>query len=418
MPPRPLRILFLLPFPPDLAGTHGGARAIAETIEMLSTKHDVSAMYLEPVGFPPIQRPPGKRNQLVGIPVVTAPKLPPGGLGRLIDVLRWLLWDIPDWVKETSSDPMTQAIARQVGKHRPDVVHCEFHVMAQYIPVLRKLLPGTPCIVTEHEVGLVAAADHGNERRGLRRWVGSRARQRAWSRFERRALSKADAVVTFTEKDCEVVRSLLGHSGPECVSIPFQLRQQKEEVQEEPIEFDLLFFGNFKHPPNVDAAMRLVTGIFPLIREAVGAATLYIVGADPPEELTRAQAPGVVVTGWVDSLRPYLAGAKVVLVPLRQGGGMRVKVIEACTAGKAMIASSMAVEGLSLRPDVEFVLANADQEFVENAVHLLGDAVRRESLGRAALDWALQTQDPADWLARYDALYARLRQRIGESNAS
>jgi glycosyltransferase involved in cell wall biosynthesis len=388
-------------------------------IDMLSRKHDVSVLYLEREVSGGIQQPPGRPNQLTGVPAAAVPKASGEGLRRILEAVRWLLWDIPDWVKESWSDAMAAAVARQVREFRPDVVHCEFHVMAQYIPSVRDAAPDTPCVVTEHEVGLMAAADHGNERRGLRRWLGSVARQRSWARFERRALSLADAVVTFTDKDCEVVQNLVGPSGPECVCIPFQLRTAATHGNsgEAPIPSDLLFVGNFKHPPNFDAAMRLVTAIFPAVRKVMPASTLYIVGADPPEELDRAQGPGVTVTGWVESPQPYLAGAKLVLVPLRQGGGMRVKVIEACAAGKAVIASAMAVEGLGLHPGVDFVLANSDEEFVQAVIGLLGDPEQRESLEEAAREWTLRTQNSDEWLSRYEALYARLsKRRSGESS--
>jgi glycosyltransferase involved in cell wall biosynthesis len=385
---------------------------------MLSAKHEVSALFLEPQGSGPIQRPPGRPGQLIGIPIAAAPKSSAAISRRLVDVFRWLLWDIPDWVRESSSQQMVAAIATKVAGSRPDVVHCEFHVMAQYIPVLRTVAPATPCIVTEHEVGLVAAADHGNQRPGLRRWLGSVARQRAWARFERRALSRADAVVAFTEKDCAVVRSLVGDNGPEIACIPLRLPAApvRSDRKRSPVETDFLFVGNFKHPPNVDAAMRLVTAIFPAVRDAVPGASLYIVGADPPEELTRAQTPGVHVTGWVESPHPYLAGAKTVLVPLRQGGGMRVKMIEACRAGKAVIASDLAVEGLGLRAGVEFVSANSDEEFIRCALDLIGDDDRCERLGKAARQWALRTQDSGEWLSQYERLYDRLAQRFATSS--
>jgi glycosyltransferase involved in cell wall biosynthesis len=230
---------------------------------------------------------------------------------------------------------------------------------------------------------------------------------------ERLALSRADAVVTFTEKDRKIVRALVGPAGPDCVSIPFQLRAASSigNEREAAIPSDLLFVGNFKHPPNFDAAMRLVTRIFPAVHEAASEARLYIVGADPPEELVRAQGPGITVTGWVESLQPYLAGAKMVLVPLRQGGGMRVKVIEACAASKAIIASDLAVEGLGVRPGADFVPANSDQEFIESAIELLGDPARRRSLGEAALRWALRAQSSDEWLSQYEDLYRRLHRR-------
>ncbi len=402
--------MFLLPFAPDLAGTHGGARATAEIVDLLSRKHDVLVLYLAPQGAAAIQHPPGNRARLIPVQIASRPKELGGGLRRTVDALRCLLWDVPGWVKETWSETMAAAIETNAAEFRPDVVHCEFHVMAQYIPTLRNVVPEAPCVVTEHEIGLVAAADHGNERGGIWRWLGSAARKRSWARFEGLALSRADAVVAFTEKDCSVVRDLLGPSGPPCTAIPFQLRASADDgLGQEPIPSDLLFVGNFRHPPNVDAAIRLVDTIFPAIKEALPTATLYIVGADPPKELIAASKPGVAVTGWVESPRPYLEGAKLMLAPLRQGGGMRVKVIEACAAGKALIASATAVEGLELRPGVEFEPANSDEEFVHCAIYLLKNPQRRDRLGEAARQWALRAQDSAEWLARYEALYERLR---------
>jgi glycosyltransferase involved in cell wall biosynthesis len=215
-------------------------------------------------------------------------------------------------------------------------------------------------------------------------------------------------VVTFTDKDSAAISRLIGTVGPHLASIPLRLPVPLAATAvETPVPSDLLFIGNFQHPPNVDAARRLLKTIFPRIRQALPTATLLIVGADPPPELLTAAGDGASVTGWVDDAMPYLLGASVVVAPLHQGGGMRVKVLEACAAGKALIASGLAVEGLSLNNGVEFVLADTDDAFVESSIDLLSEFSRRKELGEAARRWAEHTLDLDQWASDYESLYSR-----------
>src|SRR5262249_4945354 len=117
----------------------------------------------------------------------------------------------------------------------------------------------------------------------------------------------------------------------------------------------VLFSGNFIHPPNVDAAMRLATSIFPLVLRRNPEAVLQLVGDAPPDELRRLAGPNIQVTGRVPHMRPYLEGAAVVVAPLRMGGGIRIKVIDALYNSKPTIASTLAAEGLDISPGEEIL---------------------------------------------------------------
>ena len=101
-------------------------------------------------------------------------------------------------------------------------------------------------------------------------------------------------------------------------------------------------------------------------------------------------------------------GAAVVLVPLRQGGGLRVKMLEACAAGKAIVASPMAVEGLSLGHGQEVMIAKSDEEFAESAVALMADPEARARLEAASRRWWEDEHDVGRWSAQYADLYASL----------
>ena len=117
---------------------------------------------------------------------------------------------------------MAAAAATLAAEFDPDVVHYEFHVMAQYIPVIRSACPGAACIVTEHEPGVTADAGRGASIR-FREWIGGLARRRAWSRYERHALRMADAIIVFTPSDAAALELLLGPKRPPISVIPLRL---------------------------------------------------------------------------------------------------------------------------------------------------------------------------------------------------
>jgi glycosyltransferase involved in cell wall biosynthesis len=136
---------------------------------------------------------------------------------------------------------------------------------------------------------------------------------------------------------------------------------------------------------------------------------LRIVGAHPPAELLTRARDGVEVTGRVPDVAPWLNAAALVVVPLRLGGGMRVKVVEALAYGKAVVASPRALEGLNVTDGVEVAVADGDDQFVTRIVSLLESPDARGGLARKARDWAVANLGTERWVAEYEALYDRLR---------
>jgi glycosyltransferase involved in cell wall biosynthesis len=144
---------------------------------------------------------------------------------------------------------------------------------------------------------------------------------------------------------------------------------------------ELLFVGSFVHPPNLDAALYLARDLFPRLRARMPALRLALVGADPPERLRALAGDGVEVAGWVPDLAPRLDRAALVVAPLRRGGGMRVKTAEALAAGKAVVGSPLAFEGLDVEPGTHAAFATGAEEFVAAAGRLLADPERRARMG-------------------------------------
>jgi glycosyltransferase involved in cell wall biosynthesis len=229
----------------------------------------------------------------------------------------------------------------------------------------------------------------------------------AWERYERATRDRFDAVVVFTERDLNAVARTARQTS--LVKIPLTV-----EIPTRPLDpqgFDpptILFVGAFNHAPNVDAALRLAHRIFPRVLERTPDARLAFVGHEPGDEVRALANSAVSVHASVPDVMPYLEQAAIVVAPIRLGGGMRLKVLEALAAGKAVVASSLAAEGIAARAGEHFLLADHDDELVEALIALLRNPERRVALGRSARAWAEQNLGWEDQIASLEQLYERV----------
>jgi glycosyltransferase involved in cell wall biosynthesis len=397
------RLLFLLPFPPDPDGGHGAARMTGQLLDSLAATHDVAAIYLRSRAEPPIDGALAERLALA----VEVERPPHQGAGRTWRTGRRVLGLVagrPLWATDWAV-PEFGARLREVARDwRPDLVQAELHVMGQYLPQLPD--PTPPTVLVEHDPGAAAAADLAAWERGLRRSV-RRLDALAWRRFERRVLPAAGAVVAFTEEDRAVLVALAPDARVVRITPGIDLpAQPSDPVGAHPPR--VLFLGSFVHPPNIDAATRLARAVMPAVRARVPEAALEIVGDAPPAEVHALAGEGVVVTGRVPDVGPYLDRAAVVAAPLRLGGGMRVKVLESLAAGKAVVATPRALAGFELVPGTHALVAESDAGLSDALAALLQDQPRRERLGAAAHQWATEHLGWEHAVAGYGDLYEAL----------
>lgn len=148
----------------------------------------------------------------------------------------------------------------------------------------------------------------------------------------------------------------------------------------------LIYGGGMNMFANRDAVMHFLHEIWPLIRARVPGVRFLAVGQAPPTELTSYAAidPQVVVTGYVEDIRPCIWEAGIYVVPLRVGGGTRLKVLDAMAMGKAIVSTSIGCEGIEVTPGEHLVVADSPEDFASATVSLLGDPSRRRELGQAA----------------------------------
>lgn len=392
-----MKILLLAPFPPRMDAPHGGGRCVARLLLDLSARHRVGVIYFREHGEDPLD--PDMQEQCEVAVEVRRRK----GLGSRLRVLQGLLHRGPVWTALLRDDAFRAQVERTIRRWQPDIVQAEFLVMGQYLNAAAECAR----VLRVHDTGVSMARERLEATRGLRR-LQFRADLQAWKRYEPQVCQLADSIVVFTARDS---RELAAGSAagriqvisPDVGCLPRTL----DPVGQAPPE--VLFLGNFSHRPNVDAALRLTRSIFPSVRRSVPNTALRVIGPSPPRELLAHCGQGVIVTGRVDSVEPWLDRAALFCAPLREGGGIRMKVVEALAAGKAVVASPRALEGIDAAVGDEVVMAQTDTDFSAAIIRLLGDEQGRRSLALGARRWAERAAAVSRSDA-FDALYGKLRE--------
>jgi glycosyltransferase involved in cell wall biosynthesis len=137
--------------------------------------------------------------------------------------------------------------------------------------------------------------------------------------------------------------------------------------------------------PNVDAVLWFAGEVWPRINAERPGARFFIVGRNPsPQVLSLRETPGITVTGTVDDPRPWVASADVYVVPMRMGGGVRLKALQAMSMGCAVVSTSMGADGIDVRHNEHLLLANSASDFSQATLSLLDDPAHRAALGIAA----------------------------------
>ena len=158
------------------------------------------------------------------------------------------------------------------------------------------------------------------------------------------------------------------------------------------------------YAPNADAALYFARDVLPLVQRECPDVRFHIVGAAPPAQVTALGSASVIVHGRVDDVRPHFKSAEVVVVPVRAGGGTRLKVLEAAASAKAIVTTPLGAEGLAFEDGRDLLVADSAPAFAAAVVTLLRDPTRREALGASAR----AAVGPYDWTAVGEIFRSRL----------
>jgi glycosyltransferase involved in cell wall biosynthesis len=258
-----------------------------------------------------------------------------------------------------------------------DLVQCEWTPYARFV----SSAGNTPTLIATHNVESQIWERRAEHSTNVVERAFFRLQERKMTWFERRALRRATAVTAVTSADAQTMRDWGVRAVtlvPNGVDPEFYVTARDLEVDSE-----ILSVASLDWFPNADALEYFAYEIFPLIREKLPTAVLRIVGRRPPEslKLKLSRVPGIDFVGEVKDVRPYLDRSSVIVVPLRIGGGSRLKILEALAAGKAVVSTSIGAEGLELDSEKHLLIADSSGDFARRVAELLLSREARRNLG-------------------------------------
>ena len=262
-----------------------------------------------------------------------------------------------------------------------DVILCDFLVAAGVIPWNAP----TPKVIFTHNVEAAIWRRHYEVATNPLWKAISWQEWRKMEAAERRYLRLADHVLTVSETDRNAFAAFLDRGKltviPTGVDVDYFQPLPAEEISH-----SLVFTGSMDWLPNEDAIFYFADAILPLIQQQCPDVSLEVVGRSPSRKLQALaeRERGIRLTGWVEDIRPFVARGSICIVPLRIGGGTRLKIFEAMAMAKAVVSTTVGAEGLPVRDGENIVLADTPGDFAASVISLLHDSNQRRRLGASA----------------------------------
>jgi polysaccharide biosynthesis protein PslH len=401
-------VLIISPFPPGGLPAHGGGNAIAHLVKSLSRRNHVALAYLRAQDESEADASLADHCDAVfesRRPGLSSSSIRP--LHRLPTLLPKVMTGHPLWVASRWSPAFASLLRRVADSWKPDIVQAEFGAMGVYLPAATR--GGARTVVTFHDPEAPAAAERAARSSGAERLMWTFEAMQ-WRIFSARLLGSIDVAVAFTDRDARALAAMRGGSSIATVPLGVEMPPPMVDARE-PSPPLLLFVGNFNHPPNVDAARVLIDEVYPRLRDRHADLEVALVGAGPPEWLLARAGRGIHVTGFVPDLAAMLQAATVFMAPLRHGGGMRLKVLDALASGKATVGTSLAFEGTGAEHDRHALVADDTDAMCAAVDRLLRDPVKRVTLGRAARAHVAATLSWDRTATLYGEVYDRVLSR-------
>jgi glycosyltransferase involved in cell wall biosynthesis len=397
-----MKVLLVVPVPPAADGA--GAIPVLLHAELLGLRQRHEVTLVTQVGDEPGEE-EAARRLASDVEVHAADRPPPGMSRRRRQARMAAAWGRGRWPWRTVwyAAPGIQRILDRLAAERSfDVVAIEDSAMSVF-----RYPAGVPSVFTHHEVlGPRPVEWRPGPPRAWPGWAFGELDWRRWARFQTEAWRRFDRVQVFTRRDAEQVAELAPDVAPRVRVDPFGLvlPPRGDPAREAP--GTILFVGAFHHPPNRDAAIWLAREILPAVLAHHPGARLRIVGSGPTPEVRALAGPNVELVADAPSVLPHLEEAAVVMAPVRTGGGMRMKVLQAMAAGKAVVTTPRGTEGYTgFGAEPPLAVGESEAEIAAATAALLGDDQRRRGLGEQAREFAERHHSPEAWAERQTVVY-------------
>lgn len=322
---------------------------------------------------------------------------PESSAGQIINYLKRLPNAAPYAVTKFTSPKVESLISDWDQQQRFDVLVCDF--LSASLNFEKRL--HTPIVLFQHNVESALWQRQAKHEASWIKRLAFKIESAKMNRYECSTVRRFRHVIAVSDHDRELMSAMTDASRISVVPTGVDLAEygaltKKPRPQNE--EPTVLFLGSMDWEANIDGVDFFCRDVWPAVKAEVPAAKFWVVGRNPPQRIAMRASDSIVVTGRVDSVLPHLHEAAVFVVPLRIGGGTRLKIYEAMAAGKATVSTTIGAEGLDVHHGENILLADNAQSFAAAVVDVLKNNEKRIRLGEEAArlaaqyDWAIISQ--------------------------
>lgn len=356
--------------------------------------------------------------------VCTAVHTVPIRRSRVSDVGYWLKSHVsrrPFLIERDDLAGMRQLVRRLLASEAFDVVHADQLTMTQFALDVQRLEQGKrPFIVFDAHNATWTIWERMRENAPTFLKPVYQIEENRIKQYEGMLVETFDHTLVVIDPDRDALLEGVDMSKrPQLAgrisTVPIAIDAQKlQPIRRKPGSHNIMTLGSLNYPPNLDGIRWFMRDIFPLIQQRVSDVTLTVIGKNPPPEFHQmaAQSEGaIVVTGFVEELKPYMEAAAMMVVPVRAGSGMRVRLLEAFSCAMPTVTTTIGMEGIAAEAGKEILLGDDPQSFADASVRLLQDTALQESLAR---NGRLLAENRYDWravLQQMDAVYNLAKER-------
>ena len=331
-------------------------------------------------------------------------------LERNLLYLRRLPMIAPFGVTKFISREVQQLLAQWLNEDRFDVAVCDFLGSTLNFPRQRT----TPVALFQHNVESILWGRHAEHEEHPLKKIAFKLEAAKMLRYERAAVGRFDHVIAVSDYDREQMKTMTDGARISVVPTGVNLDQYAAAAGASATEPIVMFLGSMDWEANIDGVLYFCREIWPQVKKAVPNARFRIVGRNPDARVQQLASDDIEVTGRVESVIEHLREAAVFVVPLRIGGGTRLKIYEAMAMRKASVSTTVGAEGLDVNHGRDILLADEPHTFADGVIELLCDPAKRRQFEAAAGAQAARY----DWSVVTDRFEESLAQTIRDARAA
>lgn len=284
-------------------------------------------------------------------------------------------------ISRFQTDEVEEKLSEILQTKKFDIIHCDSLYTGIYLPVIKQFAPKSKVVLRQHNIEYQIWERIAIRAKGLKKWYLSVLSERL-KKVEYSLIPQFDAIIPITPIDALTFTKMGAKQQYVC---PVGVNMEQYSLDDKVEENTVFHLGSLDWMPNLEGMKWFLEKVWPIVHAQSTKATFHIAGRNVPDWILNYNGKqNIVVDGEIPSAPQYLKSKQIMVVPLKSGSGMRVKIIEGFAAGKAIVSTTIGAEGIACEDNVHIEIADTEIEFANNIVNLLNNSDKTSFLGSNA----------------------------------